>query len=72
MTVERRREIQVIKDMGSAAVFCGIVIVGLLWVAAMWESSLVCGSAEIRRENAISDPCGAAVLAGALRASNGK
>jgi len=34
VTLERHVEIRKIKDFGSAAVFCGICLAGLIWLAA--------------------------------------
>ncbi|HTV30756.1 MAG TPA: diacylglycerol kinase [Xanthobacteraceae bacterium] len=35
VTLERHVEIRKIKDFGSAAVFCGICLAGLVWLAAI-------------------------------------
>jgi diacylglycerol kinase (ATP) len=35
VTLERHVEIRKIKDFGSAAVFCGICLAGLIWLAAI-------------------------------------
>jgi len=35
VTRERHAEIRKIKDFGSAAVFCGLCLAGLIWLAAI-------------------------------------
>ena len=35
VTLERHAEIRRVKDLGSAAVFCGLCLTGLIWFAAI-------------------------------------
>jgi len=37
VTPERHPQIKIIKDMGSAAVFCALVLAGMIWLAAVLE-----------------------------------
>ncbi len=37
VTPERHPQIKIVKDMGSAAVFCAILIAGLIWLTALTE-----------------------------------
>ncbi len=37
VTPERHPMIKIVKDMGSAAVFCALLIAGLVWLAALAE-----------------------------------
>ncbi|MDB5572400.1 MAG: diacylglycerol kinase [Hyphomicrobiales bacterium] len=37
VTPERHPTIKIVKDMGSAAVFCAICVAGLIWLAALAE-----------------------------------
>ena len=37
VTPERHPQIKVVKDMGSAAVFCALVVAAMIWLAALAE-----------------------------------
>ena len=37
VTPERHPQIKVVKDMGSAAVFCALLVAAMIWLGALWE-----------------------------------
>ena len=37
VTPERHPQIKIVKDMGSAAVFCALLVAALIWLAALVE-----------------------------------